>query len=124
MGGKVMLLSQGAAPVTDCSSTTSPTNASEKCALRKMGARNCPKLCREPIDANVYNLPHTGNNKPVSTEWGDKNRIERKLDHELPTSVNPYDVPMAQDYHKTHVKRNDNHSQMLSALAVELESEN
>jgi len=59
MGGKVMLLSQGAAPVTDCSSTTSPTNASEKCALRKMGARNCPKLCREPIDANVYNLNNT-----------------------------------------------------------------
>ena len=88
-----------------------------------MGARNCPKFCREPIDANVYNLPHTGNNKPELTEWGDKNRIERKLVHELPTSVHAYDEPMAQDYHKRHVKRNDNHSQMLSALAGELESE-
>lgn len=90
-----------------------------------MGARNCPKLCREPIDANVDNLPHTGNNKPESTEWGDKNRVmERKLEHELPTSVHACDEPMAQDYHKTHAKRNANHSQMLSALAGELESEN
>ena len=65
-----------------------------------------------------------GNNKPESTEWGDKNRMERKLEHGLPTSVHACDEPMAQDYHKTHAKRNANHSQMLSALAGELESEN